>query len=83
MCNLKTHHKPPRYNPKVGSKKALAHRPYRWSTMQDVAGGINPAFLIFPNASDGNKLVYSLWLKGKIHVADSASGPSSPLDWQS
>jgi hypothetical protein len=44
--------------------------------MTDVAGGINPAFLIYPNASNGNKsLVYSLWLKGKIHVAASPAGP--------
>ena len=50
--------------------------PYSWRTMTDVAGGINPAFLIYPNASNGNKsLVYSLWLKGKIHVAASPAGP--------
>ena len=49
--------------------------PYSWHTMTDVFGGINPAYLVFPNKSDGNRMVYSLWLKGKIHVADSAAGP--------
>ena len=49
--------------------------PYSWTPLAGVAGGINPAVLVFPNASDGNRSVYSLWLKGKIHVADSAGGP--------
>ena len=54
--------------------------PYSWSTMTSVAGGINPAFLVFPNASDGGKSVYSLWVRGKIHVSDSASGPFRVLE---
>jgi hypothetical protein len=48
--------------------------------LRAVAGGINPALLVYPNRSDPNqKLVYSLWLKGKIHVANSAAGPWSVL----
>lgn len=54
--------------------------PYSWAAMTDVAGGINPAFLIFPNTSNGNQPVFSLWLRGKIHVADSAAGPYRVLE---
>lgn len=56
--------------------------PYSWTAMKGIAGGINPAFLKYPNASSSSNdsMVYSIWLKGKIHVADSAAGPFRLLE---
>ena len=51
--------------------------PYDWSTLPNISvASINPAALVYPNASSSSgALVYSVWLGGNILLADSAYGP--------
>lgn len=48
--------------------------PYDWSGPNISSTAINPAALVFPDATTG-KLVYSLWIGGDIWVAADAAGP--------
>lgn len=50
------------------------HGPYDWSSPNITSNAINPAALVFPNATTG-KMVYSLWIGGDIWVAADAAGP--------
>jgi hypothetical protein len=45
---------------------------------QTIPGGSNPAMVVYPNATTGNP-VYSLWVSGKIQVANSPDGPFTEL----
>lgn len=48
--------------------------PYDWSSPNISSTSINPAALVFPNASTGAP-VYSLWIGGDILISTSAAGP--------
>jgi hypothetical protein len=51
--------------------------PYDYTTLANIshAPTINPGGLVFPNASAGNSLVYSIWIAGDILTATDANGP--------
>ena len=53
--------------------------PFTWGRYPDLPGAINPAFVVYPHPSTGRP-VYSLWVGGKIQVADSAAGPYRLLE---
>eukprot|EP00038_Savillea_parva_P026288 m.52918 g.52918 ORF g.52918 m.52918 type:complete len:394 (+) comp7413_c0_seq1:3-1184(+) len=50
--------------------------PWDWTSQPNMStgGGENPAALVFPNKTTG-KTVYSIWIGGRVHVADSPYGP--------
>lgn len=49
--------------------------PWDWTSMPNITSTeINPAALVFPNASTG-EMVYSLWIGGDILVAADPAGP--------
>jgi len=52
--------------------------PWDWTSMPNISStAINPAALVFPNASTG-KMVYSLWIGSEILVASDPAGPFLP-----
>ena len=48
--------------------------PYDFSSPNISSNAINPAALVFPNATSG-ELVYSLWIGGDILLSSTAAGP--------
>jgi len=56
-----------------GTSKAV-EGPYDWSSPNISSTAINPAALVFPNASTG-EMVYSLWIGSEIFVAADPAGP--------
>lgn len=49
--------------------------PYDWSSRANISvAAINPAALVFPNATTGAE-TYSIWIGGSILLAESADGP--------
>jgi hypothetical protein len=49
--------------------------PFDFSSPNISSNAINPAALVFPNATNPSELVYSLWIGGDILLASSAAGP--------
>ena len=56
-----------------GTSKAV-EGPYDWTSPNISSTAINPAALVYPNASTG-AMVYSLWIGGDIFVASDPAGP--------
>jgi len=54
--------------------------PWEWKSRPDLSteGGENPAAVVFKNES-GN-VVYSLWIAGKVRLADSPDGPFTLIE---
>lgn len=56
--------------------------PYDWSSHANLSvANINPAALVYPNASSSSGSTYSVWLGGVILVAETADGPFSATPW--
>jgi hypothetical protein len=49
--------------------------PWNWKAEANFSCGINPQFLAFPNASNTNQTLYSLWERGSLWLSSSLYGP--------
>lgn len=50
--------------------------PWTWGARPDIPiAAINPAYLAFPNADNGNQTKHSLWVGSRVWVADTLDGP--------
>jgi hypothetical protein len=55
--------------------------PWDFNTLPDLPteGGENPAMVVFPDASKGGSLMYSLWIGGSVLLSDSPYGPFTKI----
>ena len=67
---------PPTFLSTHRSTASKIEGPYDWTSSPNISSSaINPAALVFPNATTG-KTAYSLWIGGDILVASDAAGPA-------
>ena len=53
--------------------------PWTWNSNVNFSCGINPQFLAFPNASNPEQTLYSLWERGALWLAETLDGPFTPV----
>jgi hypothetical protein len=70
---------PPTFLSTHRSTASKIEGPYDWTSSPNISSSaINPAALVFPNATTG-KTAYSLWIGGDILVASDAAGPYTKM----